>query len=29
MYFYLKDDVEREGKLYKQVIRLKDKLETE
>ena len=29
MYFYLKDDVESEWQLYKQVLRLKDKLEWE
>ncbi len=29
MYFYLRNDVESESKVYKQVIRLKDKLENE
>ena len=29
MYFYLRNDVESEGKVYKQVLRLKDKLERE
>lgn len=29
MYFYLKDDVESESQMYKQVLRLKDKLEWE
>ncbi len=29
MYFYLRDDVESESKVYKQVLRLKDKLEDE
>ena len=29
MYFYLRNDVESEGKVYKQVLRLKDKLEDE
>jgi hypothetical protein len=29
MYFYLKDDVESEARLYKQVIQLKDTLEQE
>ena len=29
MYFYLRNDVESESKVYKQVIRLKDKLEDE
>jgi hypothetical protein len=29
MYFYLNDDVETEGRLYKQVLQLKTKLEDE
>jgi hypothetical protein len=29
MYFYLRNDVESESRVYKQVLRLKDKLEDE